>query len=202
MENFCCCKERPGTTNGQDIFNILSSYLESCGFSWSRCVGICTDRLNKRLCYTLQGKNPDAITTHCFLHREVLVSQTIGEDLKQVLDVAVNMVNVIKQRPLKSRMFAKLSENMQKDHLTLLQHIEVRWLSRGKVLTSVFELREELLLFLEDNNKASFSDFLEDTKWLLKLVNLADVYQHLNTLNTSMQGPKENVLTSTSDFLR
>jgi hypothetical protein len=95
-------------------------------------------------------------------------------------------------------MFAKLSENMQKDHMTLLQHTEVRWLSRGKVLTRVFELREELLLFFKDNNKAIFSDFLEDTKWLLKLAYLADVYQHLNTLNTSLQGPKENILTSTS----
>jgi hypothetical protein len=136
-------------------------------------------------------KNPDVIKTHCFLHREVLVSKSIGEDLKQVLDIVVNMVNFIKQRPLKSRMFAKLSENMQKDYVTLLQHTEVRWLSRGKVLTRVFELREELLLFFKDNNLASFSDFLEDTKLLLKLAYLADVYRHLNTLNTSMQGPKE-----------
>jgi hypothetical protein len=71
-------------------------------------------------------KNPDVTTTHCFLHREVLASKTIGEDLKQVLDVAVNMVSFIKQRPLKSHMFAKLSENMQKDHVTLLQQTEVR----------------------------------------------------------------------------
>jgi hypothetical protein len=147
-----------------------------------------------------QRKNPDVITTHCFLQREVLVSKTTGEDLKQVLDVAVNMVNFIKQRPLKSRVFAKLSENMQKVHVNLLQHTEVRRLSRGKVLTRVFELQEELLLFFKDNNKASFSDFLEDTKWLLKLY-LADVYQHLNTLNTSMQGPKENILTSTDKLL-
>jgi hypothetical protein len=32
MKNFCCCKELPETNKGQDIFNILSSYLESCGF--------------------------------------------------------------------------------------------------------------------------------------------------------------------------
>jgi hypothetical protein len=72
-----------------------------------------------------QKQNPDVITTHCFLHRDVLASKTIGEDLKQVLDVAVNMVNFIKQRLLKSRMFAKLSENKQKDHVTLLQHTKV-----------------------------------------------------------------------------
>jgi hypothetical protein len=82
----------------------------------------------KGLVTLVKEKNPDVTTTHCFLHREVLVSETIGEDLKQALDVAVNMVSFTKQRPLKSRMFAKLSENMQKDHVTLLQHTEVRWL--------------------------------------------------------------------------
>jgi hypothetical protein len=58
----------------------------------------------------------------------------------------------------------------------------------------------EVLLFFKDN-KASSSDFLEDTKWLLKLAYLADIYQHVNTLNTSMQGPKENLLTSTYKLL-
>jgi hypothetical protein len=65
----------------------------------------------------------------------------------------------------------------------------------------VFELREELQLFFKDSNKDSFSNLLGGTKWLLKLAYLADIYQHLNTLNTSMQGPKENILTSTDKFL-
>lgn len=34
MENYFCCKEMPETTKGHDVFNILSSYLESCGLSW------------------------------------------------------------------------------------------------------------------------------------------------------------------------
>jgi hypothetical protein len=78
---------------------------------------LCYPRQRKK---TLMSQRP-----HCFLHREVLVSKTVGEDLKQVL-VAVNMVSFIKQRPLKSRMFATLSENMQKDHVTLLQNTKVR----------------------------------------------------------------------------
>jgi hypothetical protein len=131
-ENFCCCKEPPETTKGQGIFNILSSYLESCGLSWSRCVGISTDGgpsiigSIKGFVTLVKEKNPNVITTHCFLRREVLVSKSIGEDLKQVLDLAVNMVNFIKQRPVKSHMFANLTENMQKEHVTLLQHTKIR----------------------------------------------------------------------------
>ncbi len=107
------------------------------------------------------------------------------------------MVNSIKQRPLRSRIFARLCENMQKDYVTLLLHTEARWLSRGKVLTRVFELRQELLLFFKENNKASFCECLESTNWQMKLAYLANIYQHLNNLNTSMQGTKENILTST-----
>jgi hypothetical protein len=46
-----------------------------------------------------------------------------------------------------------------------------------------------------------FSNFLEDTKWLLKLAYLASIYQHLNRLNASMQGPGENILPSSDKLL-
>ncbi len=90
---------------------------------------------------------------------------------------------------------------MQKDHVTLLLHTEARWLSTGKVLTRVFELRQELLLLFKENNKASSCECLESTNWQMKLAYLADIYQHLNNLNTSMQGTKENILTSTEKLL-
>jgi hypothetical protein len=106
---------------------------------------------------TLGKEKSNAVTTtHCFLHREVLVSKTTGEDLKQVLDVAVSIVNFVRHRPLKSRIFAKLCESMQKDHVTLLQQAEVRWLSKEKVLSRVFELREVLQLFFKNSNKEFF----------------------------------------------
>jgi hypothetical protein len=50
-------------------------------------------------------------------------------------------------------------------------------------------MRKKLQLLFEDNNEVSFCNFLEDTKWLLELAYLADIYRHLNTLNTSMESP-------------
>ncbi len=74
MENYFCCKELPETNKGHNIFNIFSSYLESCGLSWNRRIGICTDGAPS-LTGSAQGfvsrlkeKNPEVITTHCFLH--------------------------------------------------------------------------------------------------------------------------------------
>ncbi len=84
MENYFCCKELPETTKGHDIFSILSSYLESFGLSWNRCVGICTDDAPS-LTGSVQGfvshvkeKNLEVITTHCFLNQEILASKLLG----------------------------------------------------------------------------------------------------------------------------
>ncbi len=43
VENFLCCKELMETTKGKDVFDTVSSYLESKSLSWSSCVGLCTD---------------------------------------------------------------------------------------------------------------------------------------------------------------
>ena len=82
--------------------------------------------------------------------------------------------------------------------MNLLQSTECRWLSRERVVTRPFELRVELLLVFKGNDKASFSDFLDNTKCLLELAYLADIYRHLNTLNTLFHDPKESILTSSN----
>ncbi len=96
------------------------------------------------------------ITTHCFLHREVTVSKSIWNDSQQVLDITLNIVHFTKQRSLKSCMFAKLCENLQKDQVTLLLHTEARRLSRCKILKRVFEVRQEQMPFFKENNKDNF----------------------------------------------
>ena len=85
--------------------------------------------------------------THCFLHREVLFSEITQNELNKVLSQVTEMVNFIKTRPMKSRVFELLCKDMDSPYVRLLLHTEIRWLSKGRVLSRVIELQKELLIF-------------------------------------------------------
>jgi hypothetical protein len=97
------------------------------------------------------------------------------------------MVNFVKVRPLNSCVFSALCNDMGSDHVTRLQHTEVCWLPRGKVLTRFFKLRDELKVFITDHN-FHFSDRLHDDEFLTGLANLGDVCSRLNYLKLGLQG--------------
>ena len=111
-------------------------------------VSICTDGAASMIgCHMglvsfTKEQNENVIVTHCFLQIEALMSRTLGEDLREVLDEVVHMVNFTKTRPVKSRLFEQICTNMESQNRRLLLHTDVRWLSRGKVLTRVHELRQ------------------------------------------------------------
>ena len=86
------------------------------------------------------------------IHREVLVAKRLAQSLSEILSSCVKIVNSIKARPLQSRMFSKLCDELGSEHSSLLLHTEIRWLSRGKIVERVFELREELSIFLQERN--------------------------------------------------
>ncbi len=96
-------------------------------------------------------------------------------DLKTILDDAVRMENYIKSRPLQARLFSLLCEEMGSEHRQLLLHTKFYWLSRGRVLTRLFQLRDEVRKFLIDS-KFELADRLCDFDWLCKLAYLADIF--------------------------
>jgi hypothetical protein len=95
----------------------------------------------------------------------VLASQALGDGMKNVLGDATKMVNFIKQRPMHSTMSKKLCENLDKEHINLLVHAEIQWLSRGRVLSRVFELEGELQEYFQEN-RPDFAECCEDEEWL------------------------------------
>ena len=127
----------PTTTRGQDIFYMITFYPEKMNLTWKFCVGICTDVAPcmvgciKGFASLAQKENPNLVRTHCFLHREVLVSKVSQENLKQVLHQVVEIVNYIKSKPIKSRLFEELCKSIDSQHVRLLMHTDVRWRVRG-----------------------------------------------------------------------
>ncbi len=125
----------------------------------------------------VKAKNPLIISTHCFLHREALIPKTMNEDLLATLNDTVHVVNYIKGRPLKSRIFAVICKSMDSEFRCLLYHTEARWLSRGKVLVRLNKMKKEIMLFLmaKDNEKyvdLFADDVIEERSWLTWLIYL------------------------------
>jgi len=131
-------------------------------------------------------KNPAMIITHCFIHQEALVAKTLGEKMLKVLNDVIKIVNYIKSRPLKTRIFETICKEMGSDHIHLLLHIEVRWLSRGQVFNQVIELKEELELFFEKENLPVYKHLFPNENWCYILAYLAYIFKKLNDLNTSI----------------
>lgn len=193
VEELLFCKALESRTTGKDIFQVLDEYINSNGLDWSRCVGVCSDGAaamtgkNSGVTALIKQKAPNAAFTHCMLHREALVAKRLDDELNQVLQDIIQVVNFIKARPLKHRLFALLCKEMGARFDGLLLHSNVRWLSRGAVLSRVYELRSEVAEFLL-SEKHHLADRFKNEAWILKLAYMADIFSHLNVLNQSMQG--------------
>ena len=87
---------------------------------------------------------PNLKYIHCFLHPHALGAKTLRPDLRKTLEISVKVVNMIRGRALNHQQFQSFCEEVGKEHTVLLYHTEVRWLSRGRVLSRLFEMRDEI----------------------------------------------------------
>ena len=85
-----------------------------------------------------------------------------------------------------------LLEEMESTYHDVLLHCSVRWLSCGKILLRFVECLIEIRVFFRGQGKADPE--LEDEKWLVKLMFLADITTHLNELNLHLQGAGKTVM--------
>lgn len=102
------------------------------------------------------------------------------------------MVNYIKRSAKNTQCFQKLCQDLGSEHVHVLFHAEVRWLSRRKILSRFYELRDEITAFLAQNN-SPLADLFSNSVWLTHIAFLAHVFEQLTTLNVSMQGRGHNI---------
>lgn len=156
IENIFCCLSLPERTTGEQIFFAIDEKFKEMELEWTSLVGVCTDGAaamigkNRGLAKRMSDvANPDFESSHCILHRESLASKGLSSELNDTLLCAVKLMNNIKMKPLQSRIFAKICSDEDSDHHTLLLHTDVRWLSRGRTLERLYELRSELIKHFE-----------------------------------------------------
>ena len=100
-------------------------------------------------------------------------------ELEIVLSDITEVVNFVRSHSKKHKMFSELCKDMQVNELKLLYHVEVRWLSRRKVLKRVFQRRNEQSAFLSQERHPMAANF-EDVFWLTKLSYLTIVFESRN----------------------
>ena len=93
-------------------------------------------------------------------------------------------------------MFHELVKEMGHD-VHLVYQSEVRWVSYGKVIEKVWELREELVVWFNgrENHRAHM---IQNLFWLAKLAYLVDIFSMLNVLNITLQRCGIDILEATS----
>ena len=142
----------------------------------------------------LKEEIPELKITHCLFHRQALAFKTLPTCLKDTLNSCMKIVNYIRGRALNHRLFLSLCQDVnQNDNHVFLYHTEVRWLSRDRVLNRFLQLRKEIKRFLEDRNSDLVVCF-ESVEFIQMTAYLADIFNHLNELNLSLQGKEMNMV--------
>ena len=102
------------------------------------------------------------------------------------MDVAVKVINFIRLRAKNHRFFKLLAKKMGAQHIELLFYTKVRWLSGGKCLCRLYELKNELEIFLRET-KDNFHVQFHNKEFVVMLAYLADAFGRPNDMNWYLQ---------------
>ena len=153
-EEMLFCRPLKTTAKAEDVYHVVTSFFDDKGLQWEKLVGICTDGAPTKLGFQsgfiarIKQKSPNAVGTHCVIHREALACKTLTAAMKDKLAIAIRVVNFIKASATNTRLFNHLCKEMDSTYKTLLFYTSVRWLSKGNMLARVYDMREEVNDFL------------------------------------------------------
>ncbi|GBP23584.1 SCAN domain-containing protein 3 [Eumeta japonica] len=125
-EEFLFCKLLPSRTTAEEIFKLINDYMNKNDIEWNKCVGLSSDGgramsgIRTGLYTRVKAVAPEYVWTPCSIHREALAAKKMPLPLTETLQECVKFINYIKSRPLNSRIFSTLCQEMESDHEHLL----------------------------------------------------------------------------------
>ena len=187
------------TITGKDLFEKVINSITRSGLSLDKLTSITTDCAS-----SLTGKHSGlvklmndkikqefplhrALSFHCIIHQESLCKSSLK--FKHIMDPLVSAVNLIRARGFNHRQFRNFLEDIKADFTDVLYHTNVHWLSMERVLRRVWNLKAEILLFLEiKGSSCDFSKKMGSEDRVCDFAFAVDIMQKLNELNTKLQG--------------
>lgn len=187
------------TTTGKDFFNSVITTLNSSGLSLDKLAGITTDGAP-----SLTGKHSGLIklirdkikedfpfhkmmSFHCIIHQQSLCKSSLK--FKHVMDPVISVVNSIRSKGLMHRQFQNFLEEVESDFIDVVYYTNVRWLSMGRVLSRVWSLQTEIVVFMDTTETCcDFVDKMKNREWVCDFAFAVDILEILNELNLKLQG--------------
>lgn len=191
QEEMLFCERFLTTTTAADIYYLVTNYFADQNIPLTSLIACAADgapammgRKNGFL-KLMKDNNPQMMTVHCVIHRENLATKQMTPELHEIMLSVVRCVNAIKANPKSERLFAHFCQDLDKEHQLLIQHTEIRWLSKGNCLERFMELFKEIMEFLPPSD---FSAPLRSDNGNCLAAYLCDIFQKLNVLNKELQG--------------
>lgn len=182
FEELASLESLHGKTRGSDIFEKLKSCLEDLKLDYNKQVPSMIGKVNGATTLLEIFLKRPILKYHCIIHQEALCGKTLN--MQHVMLPVVKFVNKIRARTLNRREFREYCELLDLEYGELILHCDVRWFSRGQVLSRFWKLKNAVSNFLEQENELPDErTLLFDNNWLFDLAFLIDVTNHLNDLN-------------------
>lgn len=172
------------TTKAIDLFNSVQSIITKLNLKYANMSSVATDGApsmigkNKGLIQLIKNEcslNLKCKSLHCIIHQENLVAKKV-QDFDEIINTITKIINFIKGKALNRRHFLNEQRSRKEKVLELIYHCEVRWLSRGNMLKRFYELKDDILLFLQDKPEISYT-FI-DVYWCKEYACLVDITMH------------------------
>lgn len=186
-----------GQTRGEDLFEAFDNFMTISNVSYDKMVSVSTDGApamigkERGLVKRIKDKNAGLLSYQCIIHQAALCGK-LSDTLKEVMDNLIKLVNFMRSRSsLQHRQFKAFLSECNSMHCDLLQHNNVRWLSKGQVIERFWQIKQEIHSFLENLNTQEAMkhlEFLANERSMLTVAFLNDILNHLNVLNTELQG--------------